>query len=747
MSHMQRHPPGAPVDRQMGRYVYVDAGHTIHPMGIPRFPPPASDMPSVFPPIPPPQTFAWDAPSSHFNESIGWPTDPFIRYPESERWDARPFPERRISQSNSDIWDGRHLREGYLRGEPPKGDRRSSAGGSFRDGVRRASLHDMRDQPDRQPPGSFSRFPENHRDPPANYFDPPSVRGAKDYERGMYPSLRRERPMDRSPTFDQHVDSLRDSNGDPLPDGHLDIRSRMTSIFNRDPDEVVRQIQQRHTLPRQSTAPSFIDLTEDEQVPTPVTTLPARSLSDGNIPDSWILANPSVSSPSEQVPDSNPPVPAASSPKNQVLETVRSADEDPNPTSPMEIDSSDTHPPAPPSFQAKKNGSHDAVISIVEAAVRSRKGTLSGLTGNGIAINPKFLRGKKRAGRTLAPAVSERDSASKRINSPRLPTIRKTSSSTSISSVASASSSTHAVDKHPWKIPATAKYAQPLPSPPAELNLEWREPQTVVENGRRERILFSDAWISPNILIPPVFPLHISSKMLHISSSWATQSRRFFRRLRRLNTKTGPAPERDTTLGTREKAGTYVYDAVDSENDEECRRTRRHSAPVPSAPSQPRNSNASSISPPTRTSSSRHHSTPSLTSTVPRHRSSSAFPNPSSPCLFANTAVFDPTPTYVSKPTELVQDLLPPSYHMFSEYRSKYLVVANVPDGMSQKDTLQVFVFDDAREVGFAGSERQMGVRVKVPDDANLRDVRASVCNGILTVTIGKSPSVDVLLR
>ncbi|KNC98461.1 uncharacterized protein SPPG_06161 [Spizellomyces punctatus DAOM BR117] len=274
----------------------------------------------------------------------------------------------------------------------------------------------------------------------------------------------------------------------------------MTSIFNRDPDEVVRQIQQRHTLPRQSTAPSFIDLTEDEQVPTPVTTIPARSLSDGNIPDSWTLANPSVSSPSEQLSDSNPPVPTASLPKNQVSETVQSADVDPNPTSPMEIDTSDTHTPAPSSFQAKKNGSHDAVLRVVEAAVRSRKGTLSGLTGNGIAINPKFLRGKNRTGRPLAPAVSERDSASNRRNSPRLPTIRKTSSSTSISSVASASSSTHSVDKHPWKIPATAKYTQPFSSPPAELNLEWREPQIVVENGRQERILFSDAWISPEEL-------------------------------------------------------------------------------------------------------------------------------------------------------------------------------------------------------------------------------------------------------
>ncbi|KAJ3025489.1 hypothetical protein HK097_006670, partial [Rhizophlyctis rosea] len=68
-----------------------------------------------------------------------------------------------------------------------------------------------------------------------------------------------------------------------------------------------------------------------------------------------------------------------------------------------------------------------------------------------------------------------------------------------------------------------------------------------------------------------------------------------------------------------------------------------------------------------------------------------------------------------------------------------YSLLAHIPQGLSQQDVLQVFVFDDSREVGLAGSDTQMGIRVKVPDDANLRDVRACVAGGVLTVTVAKA--------
>lgn len=72
--------------------------------------------------------------------------------------------------------------------------------------------------------------------------------------------------------------------------------------------------------------------------------------------------------------------------------------------------------------------------------------------------------------------------------------------------------------------------------------------------------------------------------------------------------------------------------------------------------------------------------------------------------------------------------------------KQKYSLVSNLPKGMSQRDVLQVFVFDDSREVGFGGSGKQMGTRIKLPHDADLKDVRASVAHGVLTVTVGKLP-------
>jgi len=71
--------------------------------------------------------------------------------------------------------------------------------------------------------------------------------------------------------------------------------------------------------------------------------------------------------------------------------------------------------------------------------------------------------------------------------------------------------------------------------------------------------------------------------------------------------------------------------------------------------------------------------------------------------------------------------------------KNKYSFVSNIPKGLSPRDILQVFVFDDSREVGFAGSGMQMGTRIKLPDDADLRDVRATVAHGVLTVTVGRT--------
>lgn len=74
-----------------------------------------------------------------------------------------------------------------------------------------------------------------------------------------------------------------------------------------------------------------------------------------------------------------------------------------------------------------------------------------------------------------------------------------------------------------------------------------------------------------------------------------------------------------------------------------------------------------------------------------------------------------------------------------TNHKQKYSLVANVPKGMNQRDVLQVFVFDDSREVGFPGSGNQMGSRIRLPDDADLTDVRASVAHGVLTVTVGRA--------
>ncbi|KAI9106001.1 hypothetical protein DFS34DRAFT_40809 [Phlyctochytrium arcticum] len=104
------------------------------------------------------------------------------------------------------------------------------------------------------------------------------------------------------------------------------------------------------------------------------------------------------------------------------------------------------------------------------------------------------------------------------------------------------------------------------------------------------------------------------------------------------------------------------------------------------------------------------------------------------------TFISDPTPKYYSEHNALVADLLPPSYHVVTEQQHSFQVVANLPTGASPRETLQVCVYDDLREIALPGSEGQMGLRLRLPETANLKDVRAMVCHGTLTITVGKVP-------
>ncbi|KAJ3041257.1 hypothetical protein HDV00_009650 [Rhizophlyctis rosea] len=173
------------------------------------------------------------------------------------------------------------------------------------------------------------------------------------------------------------------------------------------------------------------------------------------------------------------------------------------------------------------------------------------------------------------------------------------------------------------------------------------------------------------------------------------------------------------------------------------------SVPDSQSPDDTPSSSSSRLSTDSRTS--RRHS---LSSLLSRRRGSSPTPptnplSPPSPQQNTRTTApppplptlqFDPTPTYTPDPLPSPwHDLLPPTYHTLTEHSSKYSLTAHIPDGMSTRDVLQVFVFDDSREVGLAGSETQMGVRIRVPDDANLRDVKACVAGGVLTVTVAKA--------
>ncbi|KAJ3155731.1 hypothetical protein HDU86_004200 [Geranomyces michiganensis] len=123
----------------------------------------------------------------------------------------------------------------------------------------------------------------------------------------------------------------------------------------------------------------------------------------------------------------------------------------------------------------------------------------------------------------------------------------------------------------------------------------------------------------------------------------------------------------------------------------------------------------------------------------PRPHSTSSLPNP--PPLFNSPGSFDPTPTYTpNPPAEPLDDIFPPVYHCFTEGPDAYQVVAEIPTAMPQDQAFQVFVYDDDRELAFAASQAQMGVRLKLPLDADLAGVKATVSGEILTIRIAKLP-------
>ncbi|KAJ3171183.1 hypothetical protein HDU88_008219 [Geranomyces variabilis] len=123
----------------------------------------------------------------------------------------------------------------------------------------------------------------------------------------------------------------------------------------------------------------------------------------------------------------------------------------------------------------------------------------------------------------------------------------------------------------------------------------------------------------------------------------------------------------------------------------------------------------------------------------PRPHSTSSLPNP--PPLFNPSTSFDPTPTYTPEPPdEPLDDIFPPVYHSFTEGPDAYQIVAEIPSALPQDQAFQVFVYDDDRELAFAASQAQMGVRLKLPIDADLAGVKATVSGEILTIRIAKMP-------
>ncbi|KAI9011461.1 hypothetical protein BC832DRAFT_550742 [Gaertneriomyces semiglobifer] len=148
-------------------------------------------------------------------------------------------------------------------------------------------------------------------------------------------------------------------------------------------------------------------------------------------------------------------------------------------------------------------------------------------------------------------------------------------------------------------------------------------------------------------------------------------------------------------------------------------RSRRNSVPNLPFMSFLRPSNTSSSN--ANTSTRRHSSPPANTDT--------SHPPPA----------IDATPLYTQHSTTLPSSPLPPSYHLLTTHPQKYTITTLLPRGTSPSQTLQVFVFDDAREVGVAGSDEQMGIRVPMPEDADLKSVRASVRGGVLCISIARS--------
>ncbi|KAJ3023205.1 hypothetical protein HKX48_003983 [Thoreauomyces humboldtii] len=72
------------------------------------------------------------------------------------------------------------------------------------------------------------------------------------------------------------------------------------------------------------------------------------------------------------------------------------------------------------------------------------------------------------------------------------------------------------------------------------------------------------------------------------------------------------------------------------------------------------------------------------------------------------------------------------------EFSQCYTVICEIPRGMQIKDAFQVYVFDDDREIGLGATAEQMGLRVKMPGDADLATVKASVASDTLTITVEK---------
>ena len=88
------------------------------------------------------------------------------------------------------------------------------------------------------------------------------------------------------------------------------------------------------------------------------------------------------------------------------------------------------------------------------------------------------------------------------------------------------------------------------------------------------------------------------------------------------------------------------------------------------------------------------------------------------PFLTIADLAFDPTPMYTWA-SPLTQGIFPPMYYVWAERPHEYHLVVTDPDTPQE-----AFVFFDARAIGFAGTPARLGLVIRAPQDANLKQVK-----------------------